>query len=167
MEGIAGDLSPPHPINATHDVSDFTCGNTALDEWLKAVAFKSEGLSARTYVVCDGVVVVGYYSLATGSVARTGAPGAIRRNMPDPLPVVILARLAVSQHHQGQGIGTAMLRDAFRRALQVADIAGCRAVLLHAIDDVAVTFYASHGFQEFPSGSRTMFLSTEMLRHNL
>ena len=157
-------LSPPAPIDPTHDTSAFSCGNDALDAWLTTTALKAEGRSARTYVVCEGKAVVGYYCLATGAVARSAAPGKIRRNAPDPIPVMVIGRLAITERCKGRGIGTAMLRDALRRVLQTAEIVGCRAVLVHAIDDSAVDFYARYGFTEFPGGTRTMFLPFATVR---
>jgi GNAT superfamily N-acetyltransferase len=160
-------LTAPEPLTANHDPSDFSCGNAVLDAWLKLTAQKAEGLSARTYVVAEDQRVAGYYSLATGSMARSSAPGRVRRNMPDPVPVLILARLAVATRYQGRGVGSGLLRDAFRRTLQASDIVGCRAMLLHAIDDAAVGFYRRQGFSEFPSGSQTMFLPLDTLRGSL
>ena len=167
MEGVTGGYSRPVPIDSTHDVAGFSCGNDALDDWLKTPALKAEGRSARTYVVCEGSVVVGYYCLATGAVARSAAPGAVRRNAPDPVPVMIVGRLAVAERCKGQGIGSGMLRDALQRVLQAAEIVGCRAALVHAIDEAAADFYSKHGFVEFPSGARAMFLVLETLRRAL
>ena len=165
MEGVTGaSYGRPVAIDSSHDTSGFSCGNDALDDWLKTTALKAEGRSARTYVVCERQVVVGYYCLATGSVARSAAPGNIRRNVPDPVPVMIVGRLAVTERRKGQGIGSGMLRDALQRVLQVAETVGCRAVLVHAIDQPAVDFYAKHGFVAFPGGTRTMFLALETLR---
>lgn len=164
---MSGGYSPPVPIDSTQNASDFTCGSDALDVWLKTLALKAEGRTARTYVSCNGNAVIGYYCIATGSVARAAAPGNVRRNAPDPIPVMIIGRLAVDRHHQGRGIGSAMLRDALRRVLQASEVVGCGAVVVHAIDDSAGAFYAQHGFAEFPGGSRTMFLPLEMLRHAL
>ena len=164
MEGIGGGYGPPVPIDSTHDTSGFSCGVDVLDDWLKAVALKSEGRSARTYVVCEDRVVVGYYCLSTGSVSRGSAPGRLRRNVPDPLPVMVVGRLAVIERCKGQGIGSAMLRDAVRRALQVSEIVGCAALVVHAIDDAAATFYRAHGFVESPVGPRTLFLPLDALR---
>jgi GNAT superfamily N-acetyltransferase len=158
---------PPVPIDASHDTSGFSCGNDALDDWLKTTALKAEGRSARTYVVCEGDAVIGYYCLATGSVGRSAAPGNVRRNAPDPVPVMIVGRLAVAARCKGQGIGSGMLRDSLRRILQAAEVVGCRAILVHAIDQTAVDFYARHGFVEFPGGARTMFLPLETLRRAL
>jgi GNAT superfamily N-acetyltransferase len=160
-------LTAPEPLTATHDASTFACGNTALDFWLRDTALKAEGLSARTYVVADDLHIEGYYSLATGSVERGSTPGRVRRNMPDPVPVLILARLAVATRHQGRGIGSGLLRDAFKRSLQASAIVGCRAILLHAVDDHAVGFYGRQGFIENPSGSQTMYLPLETLRRSL
>jgi GNAT superfamily N-acetyltransferase len=157
----------PTPIAAGHDTSGFSCGNDGLDAWLRTTALKAEGNSARTYVVAGGEAVVGYYSLATGSVARGLAPGKVRRNAPDPVPVLLVGRLAVDRRYQGQGIGGGMLRDALQRALQASLIVGCRAVLVHAVDGDAVEFYARYGFVEFPGGTRTMFLPLETLRRAL
>ena len=167
MEGVTGGISRPVPISAAHDVAGFSCGNDALDGWLKTTALKAEGRSARTYVVCEGSAVAGYYCLATGAVARSAAPGAMRRNVPDPVPVMIVGRLAVAERCKGHGIGSGMLRDALQRVVQAAEIVGCRAILVHAIDDAAADFYSRHGFVEFPAASRTMFLPFDTLRRAL
>ena len=159
--------SAPAPLDLSHDVASFSCGDPALDGWLKTTALRAEGRTARTYVVCDGKSVVGYYCLATGSVNRAIAPGGIRRNAPDPIPVVVIGRLAVTSALQGRGVGGGMLRDAFRRTIHVAEVAGCAAILVHAIDDNAVAFYERHGFVAFPSGARTLFLSIDALRSAL
>ena len=160
-------LSAPASIQASHDTSKFSCGHESLDRWLKAAALKSEGRSARSYVVCDRREVAGYYCLATGSVARTAAPKRIARNTPDPIPVVIIGRLAVGEQFQGRGIGAGLLRDAFARILQLSGSVGVRAVLVHAIDDSAAEFYRQYGFIEFPGGSRALFLPLETLRKAL
>lgn len=167
MEGVSGGYSPPAPINAEHDASGFSCGVDALDDWLKTVALKSEGRSARTYVVCEGNAVVAYYCLATGAVERGSAPGRVRRNAPDPVPVMVVGRLAVTERCKGQGIGSALLRDAVRRVLQASEIVGCAAIVVHAVDDAAAAFYGAHGFVAHPAGSRTLFLPLEALRRAL
>ena len=168
MAGIGGGaLSAPVPLAQDHDTSVFVCGNDVLDEWLRQTAFKSEGLSARTYVVCEGNVVVGYYAIATGATARNEAPGRLRRNAPDPLPVMVVGRLAVDTRFKGRGIGNGMLRDALHRSLQISQIAGCRAVLVHAIDDAAAAFYMRYGFVASPISERTFFLPVEMIRQAL
>lgn len=167
MEGVTGAYGRPVPLEARHDVDGFSSGNDVLDDWLKSVALKAEGRSARTYVVCEGDAVVGYYCLATGGVTRASAPGSVRRNAPDPVPVMVIGRLAVTDRCKGQGIGSGMLRDALRRVLQAAEIVGCRAVVVHAIDDKAAAFYAAHGFAEFPAATRTLFLPIDTLRRSL
>jgi GNAT superfamily N-acetyltransferase len=164
---MTGLFERPVSIAATHGLADFSCGNDDLDAWLASIALKAEGNSARTYVVCRGGKVVGYYCLATGAVARGNAPGRVRRNAPDPVPVLVIGRLAVDRSCQGQGLGAGMLQDAFRRSLQAARIVGCRAVLVHAIDAEAVAFYARYGFVEFPGGSRTMFLPLDTIAQAL
>jgi GNAT superfamily N-acetyltransferase len=155
---------PPRPIQPDDDVGSFACGNEALDNWLKNVAIKAEARTARTYVVCVGREVIGYYSLVTGGTARAAAPGTLRRNAPDPLPVLIIARFAVASRMQKRGIGESMLRDAFRRSLQASEIVGFRTVLVHAIDDVAARFYRKYGFAPFPGEPLTLFLPLDQLR---
>jgi GNAT superfamily N-acetyltransferase len=161
--GRAG-MAAPLPLSPSHDREHFNCGNPLLDDWLKRQALASEGRSARTYVVCSGATVIGYYCLATGAEKRASMPKKIRHGNPDPVPLVIIGRLAVDSAFQGQGVGPGLLKDALARALAVAEIAGCRAVLVHAVDDRAVAFYAKADFLEFPGGSRTMFLPIETIR---
>jgi GNAT superfamily N-acetyltransferase len=157
----------PVPIDTQHDTSGFASGYDVLDDWLKTKALKAEGRSARTYVVCERRAVVAYYSLATGSVARSALPKRPQRNAPDPVPVMIVSRLAVAGRCRGQGLGGGMLRDALRRVLQAAEVVGCRAVLVRAIDDEAASFYAGYGFAELPGGSRRMVLPIETLQKGL
>ncbi|NEO27916.1 MAG: GNAT family N-acetyltransferase, partial [Kamptonema sp. SIO4C4] len=117
-------LSLPEKLNSSHQVESFTSGNSQLDHWLKNRALKNEQDGAsRTYVVCVDTVVVGYYCLANGAVTRIQATGKTRRNMPDPIPVMVIGRLAVDQDWQGKGIGQGLLRDAIIRTLQAAEIA--------------------------------------------
>lgn len=140
-------LSPPEKLNSLHQVENFDSGNSQLDDWLKHRAWKNELEGAsRTYVLCVGEVVVAYYCLANGAVAQTIATGRVRRNMPDPIPVMVIGRLAVDCQWQNQGIGAAMLRDAILRTLQAAEIAGIRAILVHAISEDAKLFYQKYGF---------------------
>lgn len=157
-------LSPPEPIAAEHDLSRFDSGQPALDQWLKERALRSEGLSARTYVVRTGSTVVGYYCLATGAVARSAAPKRTARNMPDPLPVMLLGRLAVDRAFQSAGLGRGLLRDGMARTLSVASTAGVRALLVHAIDDTAAAFYRRYGFQASPMNPNTLLLPTETIQ---
>lgn len=107
--------------------------------------------------------VVGYYTLATGGVALSEMPRKLRHNLPNPVPVMMLGRLAVDQRHQKHGIGPAMLQEAMQRTLDISRSAGVRAMMVHAIDDEAVTFYLKYGFTLFPADSRTMFLPIETI----
>jgi len=151
---------PPAPIQAWHETDSFCCGEDGLDHWLKKRALKNEkaGVS-RTYVLALDKLVVGYYALAAGSVARSAVSGTLRRNMPDPIPVMILARLAVDKGIQGQGIGKALLRDAILRTMQAANIAGMRALLVHALHERAAAFYLDNGFSHSPLDKLTLMLS--------
>lgn len=143
----------PAPLTEGHDTSAFTCKHDSLSTWLRkrALANSVSGAS-RTYVVCDEQRrVVGYYALAAGSVVSAAAPGRLRRNMPDPLPVIVLGRLAVHTDLSGRGIGSGLLKDAVLRSIQAAELIGVRALLCHAIDDEAKAFYLKHGFSESPT----------------
>ena len=141
-------LIAPVPLTAGHDVSAFSCGQAVLDEWLKKKALKAQKAgSARVYVLCQGKRVVGYYALASGSLARRDALGGVRRNMPDPIPVMVLGRFAIDSLLQGQGVGRDLLRNAVLRTLSAADIAGIRAIILHALTDEAKEFYENCGFE--------------------
>ena len=153
-------LGPPIPITAEHDTSTFTCRHDALGQWLRrrALANATSG-ATRTYVVCaESARVVGYYALAAGSLDVAAAPSRLRRNMPDPLPVVVLGRLAVDDAWSGHGIGRGLLKDAVLRSLQAAQIIGACALLCHAIDADAKAFYAKHGFVESPTQALTMMI---------
>lgn len=150
----------PHPIgSAAFEASSFSCGHPSLDEWIRSVAARAEGRTARTYVVTttDGRLAA-YYCLATGSVARIGVPRRLRKDAPDPIPVAIIGRLAVASEFGGRGIGSGLLQDASRRIVQIAETIGCAAIVAHAIDEAASTFYRRCGFDAFPDGTRTMFL---------
>ncbi len=140
-------LRQPEKLSSTHQIEDFDSGIEPLDSWLKrrALGNEAEGAS-RTYVVCSGDVVVGYYCLSTGSISNNIATGKVRRNMPDPIPVMIIGRLAVDLHWQGKGIGRGLLRDAVLRTLKAAEIAGIRAILVHAISEEARQFYEQYRF---------------------
>ena len=153
-------LSAPEKLRADHDLSQFDCGEPALDDWLRRRALHNEESGAsRTYVVCAGQQVVGYYALAVGAVAHAEAPGRVRRNMPDPVPVMIIGRLAVHKNYQGRRIGPALLRDAVLRTLQAADIAGIRAILVHAISEPARRFYENCGFIASPMDPMTLMIT--------
>jgi GNAT superfamily N-acetyltransferase len=152
-------LSAPEPLHSSHDLSSFACGEPALDDWLKRRARQNQDAGAsRTYVVTSGTKVAGYYALAVGAVDHASAPGRIRRNMPNPVPVMVIGRLAVDTAFHGRGIGPALLRDAILRTLQAAEIAGIRAILVHAISDNAKRFYLKHGFAESPIDPMTLMI---------
>lgn len=157
-------LSAPHLLTVAADVGRFACGTPSLDEWLKrrAMANQVSGAS-RTYVVTDlsggGHRVVGYYCLASGALAVVDAPGAVRRNMPDPVPMAILGRLAVDSAWGAKGLGVALLQDAVLRATQAADILGVRGLLAHAVSAQAKAFYEHHGFKASPTQPMTLVLS--------
>ena len=153
-------LGAPQPLTARHLLDHFDCGEPSLDEWLKRRALANQlGGASRTFVVADEEDrVVGYYSLAAGAVLRTLATGSVRRNMPDPVPVLVLARLAVKRDAQGMQLGAALLQDAVNRAVSVSQNAGVRALLVHALDDKAKQFYLHYGFGESPLHPLTLML---------
>ncbi len=163
-----GKVAAPAPITASHQTESFACGITVLDEWLRRHALKNEVTGAsRTFVLCRGRRVIGYYALATGSVEHRDAPSKIRRNMPDPIPVMVLGRLAVDQHWQHAGLGRGLLKDALLRSLSVSQHAGVRALLVHALSADAKKFYAHDGFLESPLDPMTLISSLRDAAHCL
>jgi len=159
------DLSPPAPIGAGHDLSDFDSGEPSLDEWLRKRALKNHTSGAsRCFVLCAGAVVVGYYSLSAGAISHEAAPKAMRRNMPDPLPLLLLGRLAIDRRYHNQGFGSALLRDAMMRAVAVARDAGVFAIMVHAISPEARQFYLSRGFVQSPLQPMTLIMTLETVR---
>ena len=157
---MSGAVSAPRHLTSEHDVSAFACTVPELNDWLKRRALQNEGARAsRTFVVIGDGRVVGYYALATGAVAHAAATGKVRRNLPEPIPVMVLVRLAVDRVHQGSGFGSALLRDALLRTLAVAEAVGIRAILLHAISEAAKRFYVHHGFAESPVDPMTMMIT--------
>ena len=154
------EITAPEKLTPEHDVSAFDSGVPQLDDWLKRRALANEeGGASRTYVVCAGGRVVGYYALANGAVAQAEATGRVRRNMPEPIPVMVLGRLAIDQAYQGRRLGAALLRDAILRTLQAADIAGIRAILVHAISEDAKKFYERSGFSASPVDPMTLMIT--------
>ena len=155
-------LSAPVPLTVEHDLSGFDCGEPALNDWLKHRALKNESRFSRTYVVCVGQRVVAYFCISAGAVERASAPGKVRRNAPDTIPVSVIGRLAVSRDHAGKGLGADMLSDALRRVAVASQSIGIGAVLVHAKDDTAKHFYMKCAeFIEYPTDSRTLFLPIE------
>lgn len=144
-------LTAPEPLTAQHDVTSFQSGVETLDRWLRQRAQKNQISGAsRTFVACEGDRVVAYYALASGAVAVEVASGRFKRNMPDPIPVVVLGRLAVDQTLQSKGIGRALVQDAGQRVLQAASAIGIRGMLVHALSDEAKAFYERVGFDPSP-----------------
>jgi GNAT superfamily N-acetyltransferase len=155
-------LSAPVPLTADHDLSAFDCGEPVLNDWLRHRALKNESRFSRTYVACVGNQVVAYCCISAGAVERAAAPGRLRRNAPDSIPVSVIGRLAVSRDHAGKGLGADMLADALRRIAVASQSIGMGAVLVHAKDDAAKRFYMKCAeFMEYPADSRTLFLPIE------
>ena len=153
-------VSPPERLTAEHDLAAFNSGEPALDEWLRRRALQNEASGAsRTYVVCAGSRLAGYYTLAAGSVTHERTAGRIRRNMPDPVPVMVIGRLAVDREFQGCGIGSGLLREAVLRSMQAAEIAGIRAILVHSKTEAAKKFYEDHGFIVSPVEPLTVMIT--------
>lgn len=161
-------LSGPEPLAAHHQLDGFSCGVPALDTWLKrrALANQTSGAS-RTFVVCEDGRVVGYYALASSAVSVAEGTGRFRRNMPDPIPVVVFARLAVAESHHGKGIGRALFRDAAERIVNAADIIGIRGVIVHAISESAAAFYRGLGFDSSPLDPMTLMVTLADLRASM
>lgn len=166
-------LKSPAPLISTHSIGDFSCGIASLDGWLKRRALANQNSGAtRTFVICvddflSGTLrerVVGYYALAAGSINVQSALGKFRRNMPDPVPVAILARLAIDTSYQGRGLGRALFRDAALRVIQAADSIGIRGIIVHAISAEAKDFYVALGFDVSPLEPMTLMITLNDLR---
>jgi predicted N-acetyltransferase YhbS len=156
---VSEKFTEPSLLTAEHDVSGFRCGDDSLDEWLRRYALTNQASgSARTFVSCLDDRVCGYYALASGAVSRASAPARVAKAMPEPVPVLLLARLAVDRAVQGRGLGWRLLRDAVLRTLQVADHVGVRALLAHSLDQAAADFYARYDFQPSPTDPLHMVL---------
>lgn len=159
-------IRAPGPLDDEHRLDDFRCTSPDLAKWLTNRARKNhrEGAS-RCFVVCDEHRnVIGYYALSAGAVSHELVPGSVRRNMPDPIPIAVLGRLAVHTDWVRQGIGRGLLKDAVQRTLQTSEQLGIRALLCHAIDAEAKTFYLRNGFIESPIDSMTVMLSLARLQ---
>jgi hypothetical protein len=160
MSGSPDEISAPEKLSAEHDLSGFDSREPLLDEWLRRRGLQNETSGAsRTYVVCAGTRVVGYYTLAVGAVAHVEAPGRVRRNMPDPVPAMVLGRLAVDRAFQRRYIGAGLLCDAVLRTVQAAEIAGIRAILVHAISEEAKRFNEGYGFVTSPVDPLTVMIT--------
>lgn len=169
MAATTPPLNSPTPFTAAHDPSTFDCGVPALNDYLKKFALQNQrSQSARTYVATRGSAVVGYFTLAAGSVRRDETPARVAKGLAaHPVPVILLARLAVDVAEKGKGVGAGLLKDALLRAVQAADIVGCRAVLVHAKDDAAKAFYQRFGFEPSPADPFGLFLLMKDIRASL
>jgi GNAT superfamily N-acetyltransferase len=146
-------------------MAEFHCGEASLDDWLKRRARANQASGAsRTYVACLDKRVIAYYALASGAITVQSAPGRFRQNMPDPIPVAVLARLAVDQAWQGHGLGRALFRDATGRVAQAADAIGIRGIVVHAISAQAERFYQSLGFDPSPYEPMTLMVTLADVR---
>jgi len=158
-------ISGPEVLFDEHDRSQFDCGEQTLNEWLIRRSLKNQQSGAsRTYVICKENRVIAYYALASGSIERLIASKTIARNMPDPIPVTVLGRLAVDLQYQGQRFGAALLKDAILRTVSVSRSIGVRAILVHAITKDAKRFYANYGFKESPINKMTLLLSLQQIK---
>ena len=163
-----GKITAPDLLSPEHDLGSFNSGNATLDEWLLKRALKNqESGASKTFVVCDDNRVVGYYALATGSVERDIATGNFSRGMPEPIPVIVLGRLAIDQSYQGQQLGAALLKDAMLRTVTIANNVGVRGLLVHAISEDAKRFYLKYGFQESPMEPMTLLLSVKIIKSSM
>nr|WP_251029679.1 GNAT family N-acetyltransferase [Pseudomonas fluorescens] len=153
-------MAKPQLLTADHSLADFDCGKPALNDWLQRHALQAQSSgSARTFVVMDNQRVVGYVSLTVGQVDVLDAPERIRRGMGGyPIPVALLARLAVSRRDHGRGIGVGLLQEAILRTLIIAEQVGIRAILTHPLDEEAARFYRRFGFEASPSGDQHLLL---------
>jgi len=162
-------LSPPQPLADNHDIETFTSGESSLDDWLRRRAQANQVSGAtRTYVVCEGNArVIAYYALASGVVTVASAPGRFKRNMPGPIPVLVLARLAVDKKWQGKGLGRALFRDAAQRVAQAAEVIGIRGILVHAISEEARKFHLKPGFLPSKHEPTTLMVTLADIREVL
>ncbi|WP_287799129.1 GNAT family N-acetyltransferase [Acidiphilium sp.] len=158
-------FTPPEPLAGEHEIGDFSCGVSSLDDWLKRRARANQASGAtRTFVVTESGRVVAYYAIASGAISLGSTVGRFRRNMPDPIPVAVLARLAIDTSAQGQGLGRALFRDATLRILNAAETLGIRGVVVHAISDQAKAFYLALGFEASPLDPMTLIVTLQDLR---
>ena len=158
-------LSAPCPLTERHDLSAFESGVASLDDWLKRRARSNQANDAsRTYVVAEGERVVGYHAVSSHGIGMAGAPGRFRRNMPDPIPVALLGRLAIDRGWQGKGMGRALFRDCAMRVAHAADTLGIRGIVVHAISEEAKAFYLALGFEVSPLEPMTLMVTLNDVR---
>ena len=157
-------ISAPEALNDSHCINEFECGHSVLNDWLKKQARKNQKLhGSQTFVIATENKVIGYYALAAGSVERQSVNSNLSRNMPNPIPVIVLGRLAIDCSMQGQLLGGFLLKDALLRCVNVANTIGVKAVLVHAIDDTAKRFYEAYGFKAVPNEQHTLMLSIKQI----
>jgi predicted N-acetyltransferase YhbS len=153
-------LQPPTALTATHLVTEFDCGVDSLNEWLDKRAWKNQVLDvSRTFVITNGEVVIGYYCLSSAAIDRIELPKSKQRNMPDPIPAILIGRLAVDLRYQGQKIGLSLLQDTICRIITASQSIGIAYILVHALDDATKRFYELNGFVSIPEQPLTLFLS--------
>jgi GNAT superfamily N-acetyltransferase len=158
-------LSRPEPLADGHELNEFFSGVSALDDWLKRRARANQVSGAsRTFVVAVDHKVVGYYALASGAIAVTGSVGRFRRNMPDPIPVAVLGRLAIDRAQQGRGLGRVLFRDCALRVAHAAETIGIRGIVVHAISEQAKAFYQALGFDPSPAEPMTLMVTLADIR---
>lgn len=161
-------LQAPQPLTADHALGSFDSGVQSLDDWLRRRALLNQASGAsRTFAVCDAGRVIAYYALAASAVAPNAAPGRFKRNMPDPIPVVVLARLAIDRVQQGRGLGRALFQDAANRVIHAADAIGIRGLLVHAISEEAKAFYLRLGLNPSPLDAMTLMTTLADLKASL
>ena len=161
-------IQSPEPLAVEHALDGFDSGVASLDDWLRRRAMQNQASGAsRTFVVCDAGQVVAYYALAASAVAPDAAPGRFRRNMPDPIPVVVLARLVIARDRQGRGLGRALFQDAANRVIHAADTIGIRGLLVHAISEEAKAFYVRIGLDPSPLEPMTLMTTVADLKATL
>ena len=165
----AASFSAPEPITDSHIINHFDCDTPSLNEWLRKRALRNEaGGASRTFVVSNKEkIVAAYYCLSTGSIVNCEAPGNIRRGMPDPIPVLILGRLAVDTKFQGLGIGKGLLKDAIKKATLAAQYVGIKGVMVHAISEEAQQFYLKNGFIPSPNEPMTLVIGLKNASNQL
>ena len=158
-------ISAPEPLTPEHTIDRFDSGVASLDEWLRQRALPNQASGAsRTFIVCDGGHAIAYYALAASAVAPNAAPGRFRRNMPDPVPVVALARLAIAKSHQRQGLGRYLFQDAAQRVISASGAVGIRGMLVHAISEEAKAFYLRLGLTASPVDPMTLMVTVADLK---
>ncbi|KTG21622.1 GCN5 family acetyltransferase [Pseudoalteromonas sp. XI10] len=151
-------IKAPELLTDEHVLDVFSCGKPELDDWLIKKALKNHKRNnTRVYVVCDdNNKVIGYYAIAMGSVQRESALSSLKRNSPNPIPMVVLARLAVDEGYKGRGIGVGLLKDCVLRSVHAMNVVGGAGILVHALDDEAKAFYKRFGFNESPIDAMTL-----------